>query len=284
MSRFCYLTLGRKPVKRCAEMDVTNPSLNDYPSLLEANDPPVFEVLNRQGKAPVFLLCCHAGRDIPRELGDLGLNEHDQTRHISWDIGAGDVTREVSNLLDAPALLANYSRLVIDLNRLPGAFDSIPGFSDKTRVPGNCALNNGERTRRLDGIFWPYHNAVADAYTGHCEKVADAALVTIHSFTPRLNGGTLRHWEAGILWNRDARLAGPMIEYLRDKAGICVGDNEPYSGRKHGFSLNYHAGDAGRPHLAIEIRQDLIDTPDGVARWSKLLADTLTEVLRADVR
>jgi len=275
------LTLGRKPVKRCAAMDVTNPSITDYPSLLDANDPPISEVINRRGNASVFLLCCHAGRSIPRELGDLGLNGEDRARHISWDIGAAEVTRELSGLLDAPAMLANYSRLVIDLNRLPGAFDSIPGVSDKIRIPGNGDLNDSDRTRRLDDIFWPYHNAAADAYAAHCDRVADAAMVTIHSFTPRLNGGTLRHWEAGILWNRDARLARPMIDFLR-KAGVCVGDNEPYSGRKHGFSLNYHAGDAGHPHLAIEVRQDLIDTPEGIARWSRLLADALQEVLRAD--
>lgn len=276
------MTLGAKPVKRCAAMDATNPALTDFPPLLEANDPPVFEALNRRGKAPVFLLCCHAGRGIPRELGDLGLNARDQTRHISWDIGAAEVTRNLSKLLDAPAMLANYSRLVIDLNRLPGAFDSIPGVSDKTRIPGNGGLKDSDRTRRLDGIFWPYHSATADAYAEHCERIADAAMVTIHSFTPRLNGGTLRHWEAGILWNRDARLARPMIDYLRNKAGVCVGENEPYSGQKHGFSLDYHAGDAGRPHLAIEVRQDLISTPEGAARWSKLLADAFSEVLRAD--
>lgn len=265
-------------------MDATSPLVADFPPLLAPNDPAVFETLNSRGTSPVFLLCCHAGRRIPAELGDLGLDDDDRARHISWDIGAAEITRNLSALLDAPAMLATYSRLVIDLNRLPGAFDSIPAISDKTRIPGNNGLTERDRTRRLDGIFWPYHNGAADAYAAHCARIANAAMVTIHSFTPRLNGGTLRHWDAGILWNRDTRLALPMIKYLRDKAGLSVGDNEPYSGKKHGFSLDYHAGDAGRPHLAFEIRQDLIDTPEGIARWSELLADALQEVLSADGR
>jgi predicted N-formylglutamate amidohydrolase len=64
---------------------------------------------------------------------------------------------------------------------------------------------------------------------------------------------------------------------LLQEPGLVVGDNEPYSGRdEHGYSMAAHAEASGLPHALIEMRQDLISSPEGVALW----ADNLTAVLR----
>lgn len=255
-------------------MDASASKLAGLPPLLDAGDPAVAETLNPDGKGGFFLLACHAGRAIPRSLDSLGLDEAALSAHIGWDIGAGDIVRRLSPRLDAPAVLATYSRLVIDLNRLPGAIDSIPAESDGTIIPGNRDLGNEARARRIDDLFWPYHNRVAEAFASRWNGGRPTALVAIHTFTPCLKGGLPRPWEAGILWNRDDRLALPLIRQLRDR-GIRVGENEPYSGRYFGFSMDYHAGDAGVPHVGIEIRQDLVDSPGAAERWADLLADGL---------
>jgi len=255
-------------------MDASPSVLARFPTILDPGDPAVAETLNPDGKGGFFLLACHAGRTIPRSLGTLGLDETALSTHIGWDIGAGDVVRRLSPRLDSPAVLATYSRLVIDLNRLPGAVDSIPGESDGTIIPGNRDLDNAARTRRIDEIFWPYHNRVAETFAARWNGGHPTALVAIHTFTPRLKGGLPRPWEAGILWNRDDRLALALIRHLRDR-GVRVGENEPYSGRYFGFSMDYHAGDAGVPHVGIEIRQDLVDSPGAADRWADLLADAL---------
>lgn len=260
-------------------MDATTPITASLPSLLKPNDPPAYEILNRDGESPFLLMCCHSGRAIPRELGDLGLNGEARSRHIGWDIGARDITVGLCKRLDAPAVLGTYSRLVVDLNRLPGTADSIPEISDGVTVPGNRDLDETARARRIHSVFWPFHNAVSDTYDAHRKRGA-AILVDVHTFTPRLNGGTLRPWEAGILWNRDPNLAMPMIRHLRDKAGFNVGDNQPYSGREYGFSVNYHAGDAGRPHVAFEVRQDLVQIEADAENWSDILADALNYARR----
>ncbi len=68
----------------------------------------------------------------------------------------------------------------------------------------------------------------------------------------------------GILWDKDDRIAEPMIRDLREE-GFDVGDNEPYSGRgPQDFTIDHHAEEAGLPHVGIEIRQDLIDDESGV--------------------
>lgn len=260
-------------------MDAAAPRTLEIPPLLGPEDPAVAEIITPDGGGAFFLLVCHAGRAIPSRLGTLGLDGAQRAAHIGWDIGAADIARRLSKRLDAPAILAAYSRLVIDLNRLPGALDSIPAESDGTVVPGNLGLDETARGQRIDSLFWPYHNLVADAFAARWNNGHPAALVAVHTFTPCLSGGNPRPWEVGIMWNRDERLAAPMIRHLREQ-GLCVGENEPYSGKNKGFSMDYHAGDAGLPHVAIEVRQDLAGTPEGAERWADLLADALGTALR----
>ena len=88
------------------------------------------ERCNPDGRAPVLLLCDHAGRGVPAHLEQLGVSDEALARHIGWDIGAADLTRRLAHLLDAPALLNHCSRLVIDPNRRPGTPTSIPEISD----------------------------------------------------------------------------------------------------------------------------------------------------------
>ncbi len=84
-------------------------------------------------------------------------------------------------------------------------------------------------------------------------------LISMHSFTP-LWKGFARPWEVGVLWDRDARLARPLIDALM-RAGFRVGDNEPYSGELENDCLYRHGTMNGLPHVLIEIRQDLIANP-----------------------
>ena len=60
-------------------------------------------------------------------------------RHIALDIGIAGLGRLLADALDATLIQQNYSRLVIDCNRPPGAATSIPEVSELTPVPGNVA-------------------------------------------------------------------------------------------------------------------------------------------------
>src|SRR5258708_27978036 len=101
-----------------------------------------------------------ARRAIPRVPGRLGLDEKLLMRHIGWETGAAEVTRRLAALLDAPAVLCGYSRLVIDCNRGLGDPTSIPEESDGVRVPGNVWLAPSARVARVEAIFRPYHAAI----------------------------------------------------------------------------------------------------------------------------
>jgi predicted N-formylglutamate amidohydrolase len=242
-------------------------------------DRPVVELANPAGRAPLLLLCDHAGRRIPVRLGDLGLPAHELERHIAFDIGAADVTRRLARLLDAPAVLSHVSRLVVDPNRLPGNPFSIPALSDGTLIPRNQELSPDEIRRRLAYAFVPYHRAVARQIARLRRRHGIPAIVSIHSFTPHL-GASARPWDVAVLWDADRRLAGPALERLRRDRDLRVGDNEPYSGRYPiGYTIPFHAVRTGLPHVTFELRQDLIATRAHAEAWAERLAGVLREPL-----
>ncbi len=246
--------------------------------LLARDEPPPFEVVNPGGAAPLVITCDHASNRVPRALGQLGLDRADLARHIAWDIGAAEVTRRLSGLLDATAVLSGFSRLVIDANRRVEVASSIPPISDGTEVPGNRHLSDAERRARREQLFAPYHAACARLIEAKLATGRPPALVFLHSFTPVI-AGEERWMEVGILWDRDPRLPRPLVEAFRAR-GIPTGDNEPYSGRSvEDYSLHVHGDRRGLPHVLIELRQDLIDTAAGAERWARLLAEVLRPLL-----
>jgi predicted N-formylglutamate amidohydrolase len=247
------------------------------PPLLGESDPAPFEVVNRDGRTPMLLVCDHASRAIPAALDRLGLPDAAFERHIAYDIGAEAVSRRLSASLDAPLVLAGYSRLLIDLNRPPGHPQSIMEQSDGTPIPGNAQLSDAAKRQRIRDLFEPYHDAVNRALARIWESALAPALFSVHSFSPNF-GGKPRPWDVGVLWNHDPRIAVPLMELL-EAEGLNVGDNEPYSGHDLAYTIDMHAGAAGLPSCVIEINQDQVRDEAGVERWSGYLERALAKIL-----
>ncbi len=247
--------------------------------LLGLGDPPPFETLNVRGTSRALVVCDHASCRIPAALGTLGVSEVERTEHIGWDLGAGAVARRLASLLDAPAVLAGYSRLVVDCNRPAAAPDRIPAVSDTVPVPGNADLDQAEADARIAEIFTPYHDAIAAALDRMTASGLLPVLVAVHSFTPQLVGGDPRPWEIGICWDKDQRMSTPLIEWLRAE-GLVVGANEPYDfGVLTDHTLPIHAEKRGLPSLLIEIRNNEIRTSEAVEAWAERLAGHIRALL-----
>ncbi len=257
-----------------------SPDLNRPESvLLGPDDPAPFEVLNPDATTPLLLVCDHASNTVPQAMQRLGLSLDILNKlHVAWDIGAAAVTRRLAELLDAPAVLAGYSRLLIDCNRQPGDPTSIPEVSDGIVVPGNCSLSDRDAALRLETFFSPYHHAITNTLAQLWRHGPPPAIVSIHSFTPVMNG-VARPWHVSVLWNHDPRMAEPLIGLLSANPDLCVGDNEPYSGREVGYTMDTHAEAAGLPHILFEIRQDQLEDEAGCERWAQLLCGALNRVL-----
>lgn len=249
--------------------------------LLAGDEPPPFEIANAGGTAPLVLVCDHATNRVPRTLHHLGLPPAPLREHIAWDIGAADVARRLARRFDAPLTLTNYSRLVIDCNRALGDPASIPAESDGVPVPGNRGLAQGERLRRVEALFRPYHAAVEGLVAKKSEPGEAMAMISVHSCTPVFQR-MRRPWHVGVLWNEDGRIAVPLLAALRRRPDLAIGDNEPYSGRDGlGYTVKEHAERRGLPHVALEIRQDLIANAAGAEHWAAIVGDALSEALPA---
>lgn len=241
----------------------------------------VFDVLNPDATAPLLIVCDHGDKAIPRHYADLGVDAADLERHIGWDIGAAKVTESLAARLTATAVIARFSRLLVDPNRAPDDPTLMPTISDGTVVPGNRMLDAEERANRMAQFYQPYHMAVASEVTRLRASAAGPVVFSVHSFTPVMRGRP-RPWHIGVLWDHDARVARPLLDALAAEGDLTVGDNEPYSGRgSFGYTIARHAEANDLPHALIEIRQDLIDTPAGVDRWADRLARVLRPILDA---
>jgi predicted N-formylglutamate amidohydrolase len=243
--------------------------------LLGVEEPPVFRVGNPGADSPFLLTADHAGRLIPRSLGDLGLREPDLSRHIAWDIGIAGVTEQLAEALGAVAILQTYSRLVIDCNRQPHVPSAFPMVSEDTAIPGNAGLTEGEKTARRAAIFDPYHAEIKRLIGGLGRPV----YVAMHSFTP-VYLGVKRPMEVAVLYNRNPRLSRLMAGLLRNE-NLAVAENEPYRvSDETDYGVPVHAESGGLDYLEIEIRQDLIADEAAQAEWAARLARLLPLALK----
>jgi len=254
-------------------------SLNNKNSdpLLSSGEPPPFYVMHGESEAPILLVCDHASCRFPKALGNMGLDPFARRCHLAIDIGAGSLTEYLADSLGVTAVLAQYSRLVVDCNRDlmdPSAFLA---FGDGIFVPGNSNLRQSQKDVRAEAIYWPYHRAVDNQLQRLLSNGVPPAFISVHSFTPVLNGES-RPWEIGILWDKDETLREIFLKDFREH-GFMVGDNEPYSGKAPAdYTVDHHGEDLGLPSVGIEIRQDLIKDAAGVAKIGNIMHRILESI------
>jgi predicted N-formylglutamate amidohydrolase len=236
------------------------------------------EVIPGDCSRGLVIVCDHARNALPPGYGTLGLAAPEFTRHIAYDIGVEPVVRGLAARLGVPAVLAGFSRLLIDPNRGLDDPTLIMQVSDGAIVPGNRGIDEAERAHRIAHYYQPYHGAIDALLDEAMASGRPPAILSIHSFTPAWRG-IARPWHAGILWHRDGRFACPLIERLRARNDLLIGDNEPYSGGLPGDTLDTHATARGLADALVEIRQDLIGLPAGVDEWADRLAALLPEIL-----
>ena len=254
--------------------------------MLGPGDPPPFALVNPDGRAPCLIVCDHASPVVPEALGDLGVAPDRRYDHIAWDVGAAAMARRLADRFDAPAILAGYSRLVVDCNRHvddPAAFARV---SDGAAVPGNAAMTGADRSRRIANVYRPYHNAIHDLLEGFVDRGVAPAVIACHTMTPRPRGGAARPQEFVACWSRDDRLAGPVLDRLAARDDVVAGDNDPYAlDPAEDYTVPEHAMRRGLAHLQFEVRQDLVTGDAGAARWADIVHDLTADLVAdADLR
>jgi predicted N-formylglutamate amidohydrolase len=227
----------------------------------------------------VVLVCEHASNHMPPRYHGLGLPRAELERHIAWDIGAADLARRLSVLLDAPLFLSGYSRLLIDCNRPLGSSTSIPTQSEDTVIPGNLGLDADEVARRQAAWFTPFQDRIARHLDARMTAARPTIIIGVHSFTPVFQG-VARPWQAGVQYARATTLGAGLVAQLRTEGDLTIGDNQPYCIEpEHDYTVPVHGDARGIPAVLIEVRQDLLATPADIAGWAARLAGVLDAVV-----
>lgn len=229
----------------------------------------------------LLILCDHAENTLPEAYSTLGLRPEDLHRHIAYDLGAAGVAERLADMLGVPALLTKFSRLLIDPNRGLDDPTLVMQISDGLVVPGNVGIDANEIASRIARYYEPYHRAIDRAVEAGLAAGQPPIMLAIHSFTQAWKG-VPRPWHVSVLWDKDPRLAVPLLSGLQAIPEIEVGDNVPYSGQLKGDTLYRHATARGLAQALVEVRQDLILSPEGQAEWAQRLAEVLRRVLAAE--
>ncbi len=258
---------------------ITQTGLKSHKSRKKTMTEPPYFIQGADRPSRWLITCDHASNHVPDWIsgGSLGIAPEDMARHIAYDVGAAGLASKLAAVMNAPAILSNFSRLVIDPNRGEDDPTLLMRLYDGTVIPANRTLDQAGRNERIDRLYRPYHQAYADLAAARADRV----ICAIHSFTPQLRGRPPRPWQLGMLYSHyDERLGPPLIQACRDR-GWITGDNQPYAGHLDGDSIDRHALAQNRPNVLIELRNDLIATEAGQHQWAARLADVLPEVLTA---
>jgi len=191
--------------------------------------------------------------------------------HWAYDLGAAEITRRLAERLGAVGVLARFTRLLIDPNRTLESDTLFRERADGRPVRMNVEADADERLARISTLYDPFHGAIDEVMVGR----PPGLLLSMHSFTPRYEGGALRPMEMGVLFDRDeaeARALEAAFAQLNLKTAL----NEPYSGRGGMmYSAQSHADRHGWRALELEIRQDLSGDPEQTDRLVTAIVEGL---------
>lgn len=244
--------------------------------------PDAAPVIVERGAPSGLVLCCeHADNALPEPIG---ATPELLAGHRGYDPGSLALSRELLAALGGVLVRSHFSRLYVDLNREPHAYDCIPERMDGVPLPGNL-LDAEARAARLAAVHDVYHDTLdrelAAAIAAHGRD--GVFLLSIHTFTRQL-GDRLRSYAAGVLFDDHDELAETYREALA-AAGLETRLNEPYSGYEGLiYSANRHGHQHAVRYLELEVRNDLLtserlpETAQRVVRGSRTLLTPLITI------
>ena len=144
-------------------------------------------------KTVFYLTCEHASRYVPSEYRNLFTGHKELLlSHRGWDPGAERVAESVQNLLQLECLYGNCSRLFVELNRSLRNKNLFSFVMDP--------VSKGERQDILEEFYFPYRRVVEEDISLLLKKGIRVIHLSIHTFTPELNGD-VRETDLAFLYN-----------------------------------------------------------------------------------
>lgn len=206
----------------------------------------------------VVLTCEHASNRLPPGWMWPDKDKRLIATHWASDLGAKDLAQSLAAQMEAPSVLAGFTRLFADPNRTVTSKTLFLTEADGEPIELNAGISTEERDRRLECCYQPYHQAI--------DRVLEAypkarTVLSVHTFTPVYEGKT-RDVGVGVLYEFDKEVAEKVVAALQPLE-VPIRLNQPYSGKdRFIYSASLHAQRWGRQAVEIEVRQDLVSNPD----------------------
>lgn len=225
----------------------------------------------------LVLSCEHASALLPVSV-PLGLAPGEGTGHHAWDRGAHELALGLATSLGAPLVAGQCSRLVTDLNRSRHLPAAVPAVAFGLAVPGNAALDQRARRRRLRALHDPYRRSLRAEVRRAIRRRGAVVHLSVHAFTATL-GEERRELEVGLLFDparaAEQAVADELVGAMR-AAGLDARENQPYLGTDDGGTtwLRTVFPDPDYAGLELELRDDLppdrVDTVRRIVeRWAE---------------
>lgn len=243
---------------------------------------PAWPALIENPAAPgrAIVVCEHASNAFAAPFGTLGLTKAQQRTHIAWDPGALGLARALAMALEAPLVTAPLSRLIYDCNRPPDSVGAMAARSEVHEIPGNRALSATDRLLRVNAVYRPFHDALRALILQRLSHGPAPVLITVHSFTPVFHGKP-RAVEFGVIHDADPALALALMQAAH-MLPLVTRLNEPYSAADDvTHTLRLQATPYGLANVMLELRNDLIATPEAELAMAAHLAPVLHRAIAA---
>jgi predicted N-formylglutamate amidohydrolase len=237
--------------------------------------------MTRHKTLALIVSCEHATNHVPDQYRPFLAGCIDQLdTHQGYDPGALDFARLLAVILSAPLFAGSVSRLLVDLNR------SLTNHRSPTIRPRHD-LPSVLKEEIIDRYYLPYRRQVEEAIVGNLRKEKTVLHLSIHSFTPVLDG-VQRTADIGFLYDpshvKEKEFCGKW------RASLAVKDerwrlrrNYPYRGTSDGFVTALRKKFPEQCYLGIELEINQMYPFDRKADWLRLqqqLLESLVEVLQ----
>lgn len=172
----------------------------------------------------------------------------------------------------SPALVARFSRLLIDANRPLESDTLIRDKCDNKSVKIGTNVTSQDRQKRIDLYWTPYRKAFDDLLQ---EYTAAEMVLGVHSFTPNYEG-QLRQVEIGVLCTSEHVGVAEKLNSAFNEAGYVSKINEPWTGDI--CDVLKTANKRGKTGIVVEFRQDLIVLPKWKSKVERVLMASLNDL------
>lgn len=242
-----------------------------------------YRILNHNSKNNVLISCEHASNKIPKKYGFLGVKKKKLVKNSNYyDIGAEDLSRILARKMNAKCIIANYSRLILDLNRATNHRELIRTTSYGMRIIGNENLTKQEKLNRIKKYHLPYHERIEREIRKLKKYHKQIYYILIHSFSHKILGEE-RKMDIGLLYKykKDSKFNKKIRNLLKKKTNFDIRFNEPYSAFKTVcYSLNKHGKDKNIRCVEFEINDKHLRTKRNILKMGNLLFDVLEEAIK----